>query len=241
MERVFCPRHEERTPSCVIYETHAYCYGGCGRIELAEIGRNMADKPTQPKYVEDLCTKLSYIDSLPQKPIRGFEMPHDDQGYYVVWPDRSYYKLRLWDAPSGNKYRGPAGHPKPPFWVRRWGQETLALVEGEVNAMSISAAFLEWDVCSPGSASDFKTDKTRSFLLTYCTRYCTVVVITDRDGPGTEAAITTKGLLLGKVPSIPIILLEQDANQVLCDKGKEALRETITKSLPNVRDGVNKA
>jgi 5S rRNA maturation endonuclease (ribonuclease M5) len=234
MDRVFCPRHIERTPSCVIYETHAYCYGGCGKIDLSEIGLT-ATKQTKEKYVENLEEKFRYIDSLPRKLIRGFSLPYDDTGYYLCWPDRNYYKHRLWNRDAKDKYRGAAGHPKPIFWAgRAVSPEALVVVEGEMNALSISEAFPEWDVCSPGSASDFKTEKTRHFLLTYCTRYSRVIIVTDYDGPGTEAAIIAKGCLIGKVPDVQILLMKRDANEMFCDEGIEALRKEITARVPNL-------
>lgn len=230
MERVHCPLHAEETPSCVIYSTHAYCYGGCGRIELSALGIRAEGSPRE-RYKEDLSDTRKYINGLQTKTIRGFDLPYDSRGYYLVWPAGDYYKLRVWDKDAKNKYRGPAGHAKPPFWVRREHYPTLCLVEGEFNALSIGDAFPDWDVCSPGSASDFKTEKTRTFLLTYCTHYGTIIVVVDRDGPGTEAAIHAKGLLSGKVPDIRIVLCEQDANELYCEQGKEALKKEIEERL----------
>lgn len=225
MERVYCPRHQESTPSCVIYDTHAYCYGGCGRIPLAEIGREAAGTPT-PRYREDLTQTRKYIDALPTKPIRGFNLPFDDLGYYLVFPGADYYKRRNW-SDAGAKYKNPSGHSQPPYWARRDHYPTLALCEGEFNAMSLAQALPAWDVVSPGSASDFKTDKTRHFLLTYCIHYSTIVIIADHDGPGTEAAIHAKALLFGRVPHVSIVLMKQDANWWLCEKSKEALRKEV--------------
>lgn len=237
MERIHCVRHQESTPSLVVYDTHAYCYGGCGRIELSELGR-VAEIAPKEKYIENLSEKMEYIGSLPKKKIRGFDLPFDNLGYYLVFPDRDYYKLRLWDAENGNKYRSPSGHTKPVFWARRHSasssvpSRTLVLVEGEFNSLSMAEAFPEWDVMSPGSASDFKTTKFTKYLLTLVRYYCTVIVQTDRDGPGTEAAIHTKGLLLNKVPNLPIVLMERDANEIYCGEGKEKLREEVLRHLP---------
>lgn len=229
MERVHCPLHAEETPSCVIYSTHAYCYGGCGRIELSALGRAAENRRIE-RYKEDLQEARKYVETLPTKVIRGFPLRYDDRGYYLVWPDFTYYKRRNW-SDEGAKYKNPAGHAQPPFWVRREHYPTLCLCEGEFNALSIGEAFPEWDVCSPGSASDFKTEKTRSFLLTYCARYCTIVIITDYDGPGTEAAIHAKGLLVGKVPKVQIALMQKDANEWICETGKEALKQEVEKYL----------
>lgn len=229
MERIFCIKHEESTPSLVVYPTHAYCYGGCGRIELSELGKESSGAPKE-RYRENLQEARKYIDGLPKKEIRGFLLPYDDYGYYLVWTDADYYKRRNWDD-SGAKYKNPSGHSQPPYWVRREHYPTLCISEGEFNAMSVAEAFPEWDVVSPGSASDFKTGKTRHFLLTYCIRYSIVVVMVDRDGPGTEAAIHTKGLLVEKVPQVRIALMSKDANEWCCEKGKEALRAEVEAEL----------
>lgn len=228
MERVLCPRHAENTPSCVIYPSHAWCYGGCGRIELSEIGRTPEDHPKE-RYKEDLVAARTYIDELPTKTIRGFVLPYDSLGYYLQFPDSNYYKRRNW-SDTGSKYKNPSGHSQPPFWATKVGWGTLAFVEGELNALSIASAFHEWDVVSPGSASDFKKESSRS-LLTYCTVYNTIVVIVDRDGPGTEAAIHAKGLLVGKVPYVHILLMPNDPNELLIEKGKDGLREEVERRL----------
>ncbi len=108
---------------------------------------------------------------------------------------------------------------------------TLVLVEGELNALSVGEAFPEWDVCSPGSASDFKKDATRRFLLTTVRYYRTLIICTDYDGPGTEAAIHVKGILVGKIPNIHIALMKRDANEILIENGKEALRAEIEREM----------
>lgn len=230
MERIRCPFHEESTPSCVVYPDGFRCYG-CGRSgKLSELGRAESLSPKE-RHKENLDEKLEYIRALPKKTIRGFSFHFDTGGYYLLWPSGDFYKKRRWtdEAP---KYIGPAGHPKPAFWVRRETCPTVALCEGEFNALSLAEAFPEWDVCSPGSATDFKTDKSKHLLLTYCLQYARVYIITDRDGPGTEAAIHAKGLLIGKVPTVKILLLPVDANELLVEKGKEGLRREIEERLP---------
>lgn len=229
--RIHCVRHQESTPSLVIYDTYAYCYGGCGRIELSELGR-VAESAPKERYKEDLDARRKEIEALPRSTHRGFVFPYNHRGYFITWPDCSYYKQRLFDPKEGeSKYKCPAGQPQPPFWARRGAGRILTLVEGELNSMSMAEAFPEWDVCSPGSASDFKTEKFRKFLLTIARSYCTVIVQTDRDGAGTEAAIHTKGLLLNKVPNIPIVLMARDASEIYCADGKDKLREEVERHL----------
>lgn len=235
MERIHCIKHEESTPSLVVYETHAYCYGGCGRIELSELGR-VAEAAPKERYKEDIDARRKEIETFPRATFRGFVFPHDSRGYFITWPDCSYFKQRLFNPkPGESKYKNPAGQSQPPFWARRGASRTLILSEGEINALSMAEAFPEWDVLSPGSASDFKTAKFTKFLLTFVRYYCTVIIQTDRDGAGTEAAIHTKGLLLNKVPNLPIVLMERDANEIYCGEGKEKLREEVLRLLPRMQ------
>jgi len=241
VEKIHCPFHAENTQSCVVYETHYHCYGCGAHGPLSALGGKVADMAPKEKYVENLKEKLDYIASLPTKTIRGFNLPYDDCGYFLLWPSGDYYKLRVWNPDAKDKYRGPAGHAKPVFWARRdpasssVPKGTLALVEGEFNALSTAEAFPEWDVMSPGSASDFKTDKFKKYVLTIVRYYRTVIIQTDRDGAGTEAAIHTKGLLLNKVPNLPIVLMSRDANEIYVHDGKEKLREEVLRHLPSMQ------
>lgn len=230
MKRVYCPRHKEDTPSCVIYDKNAYCYGGCGVIPLEEVGEFPPSSPPKPKYQEDLITKRNYINGLPKKEIRGFNLHYDLEGYYICWPNDLYYKQRLFESKETAKYKNPAGHSQPLFIVRRAYSRVLYLVEGEINAMSVSRALPEYDVASPGSASDFLAEKFTRDLPLYCT-YSTIVILVDRDAPGAAAAIRAKSLLLTKVPKVHIGFMEKDANEWLCEDGKEALRQEIKKQM----------
>lgn len=228
MERVHCPRHVENTPSCVIYPTHAYCYGGCGRIELSELGKEASGVPKE-RYKENLEETRQYIGTLPTKTVRGFSFPYDDRGYYLCFPGTSYYKRRNW-ADGGNKYKNPAGHAQPMFIARQLPTGRLFLCEGEINSLSVAEAFPDDSVMSPGSASDFKRYTVKT-LLTYCIPYSILVIMVDRDGPGTEAAIHAKGLLVGKIPDVRIVLMDPDPNDWLCSSGKEKLRQEVENKL----------
>lgn len=230
MYRVLCPRHEEHTPSCVIYPTHAYCYGGCGRIPLGEVGLSPETSP-KPRPAEDLTASRSRIDLLPRKLIRGFELPHDSFGFYILFPESLYYKRRNWSGEP--KYKNPSGIPQPLFIARRGASPTLFLVEGELNCLSIAEAFPECDAMSPGSATGFMK-YTKSTLLTHVTSYSTISVIVDRDTPGVKAAIHVQSLLAGSIPKVNVCLMAKDANEIHCESGPEALRREI-ESLLNMR------
>lgn len=229
-DKIRCPFHAEETPSCVLYEERYHCYG-CGKNgPLSDLNLDLGPpKPRKPPT--NLKARRDYIATLPTKEIRGIPLKYDDRGYYLVWPDSLYYKCRLFDPADGPKYANPTGHSQPLFWARRSWPATpvLLVVEGEINALSIKEALPEADVVSPGSAGDFLADKQRA-NLTLFSRYASIVVVVDRDAAGTAAAIHLKGMLLGKVPSINIVLMEKDANQVLVDHGKRQLREEIIRA-----------
>jgi hypothetical protein len=227
--KIRCRFHEDTEPSCHVYEDHFHCFVCGAHGPLSAIGlKEPSPGDREPKYVEDLSKKNAYIDSLGEKEIRGFRLRHDSMGYYIRWPDLSYYKHRLYNPEkNSDKYRVPAGHRKTPFWVRRQGQAPLYVVEGEMNAMSIAAAVEQGDVVSPGSTGDIMS-KWHSVHLTQYVQYAKVIIVVDRDAAGTAAAIHLKSLLLSRVPYTSILLMETDANEILVKEGKEALRDTIT-------------
>lgn len=174
---------------------------------------------------EDLEASFAYIDQLPPSKIRGLQFPTDTRGYYVCWPDRSYYKYRLFNPGLSGKYLSPRGHKPGLFWGRQWGG-VLAIVEGEINCITIATAMPKWAVCSPGSASMFNMHNLSKYLPQF-QQYDKVIVITDKDASGTKAFIEAKAFLSGKVPFTSFIQMEQDANEILNEKGSSALQEEL--------------
>lgn len=212
MPKVFCPRHDEKTPSCEVYDEYAYCYGGCGRIPLSELGGSYIRPAAKPPT--DLKSELERIKALPLTDVRGLRLPSDADGYYLLWPGDAYYKMRRWIGTNGDKYKNPRGHKKPLFIPHLRASDTLAIVEGELNALSLASVNPPFSVCSPGSASDFSEkliSQEASFFLTY-KRF---LVIVDNDKAGLEAAIRLKKALLKSTPYISIIPMRRDANELL--------------------------
>lgn len=212
MQRYHCPKHDERTPSVVIYETYAFCFGGCGRIELSELGPHV--KPTAKAPPEDLAGALVRINSLPLASVRGLSLPVDGNSFYIVWPCGGYYKRRQFLPGNGPKYVCPRGHAKPLFIAKDEPKATLlTLVEGELNALSLASVNLPGAIASPGGVGDFgeRLLKYEQLLL----RFERFRLVLDADGPGLEAAIATKKLLLRYSPYVEIVLMEKDANDLL--------------------------
>lgn len=213
MQRYHCPRHEESTPSVVVYEDCAYCFGGCGRIELSELGPHVRAAAKPPP--EDIASTLARISSLPLASVRGLSLPVDGDSYYLVWPDGTYYKRRQFFPEQGTpKYRCPRGHAKPLFIAKDEPKATLlTLVEGELNALSLAAVAIEGSIASPGGVGDFgeRLEKHAAFIL----RHKKFRLVLDADSPGLEAAIATKKALLRHSCYVEIVLMVEDANDLL--------------------------
>ncbi len=219
--KVTCPRHEDTNPSCEVYETHGYCFSGCGSIPLSELGFEQPVVEHKPK--ENVRATLEYIATLPTKLIRGLELPYDDKGYYIVWPNEFYYKLRHWDGKL--KYKNPGGWSQPLFVANSTMTTTLVIIEGELNALSLATLKLPLDIVSLGAASQF-TPKLLSKALTQA--YQHVILVLDADPAGILATIKAKSYLLGKVPKITTILHPKpDFNDILTNEGYEKLKETF--------------
>lgn len=223
--KISCPggTHTDTNPSCAVYSD-----GGGFCFACNTTFRDLVVPDTKViKYVEDLPAKLQYIATLPKQTLRGFELPFDKEGYYIVWPTNDYYKLRRWDSahPSG-RYASPSGIQKPWFIANNSKSRTLVLVEGELNAMSV-AKIVNYQVVSPGSATNFYDNYARN-KLTSLSGYNKVIVLVDADGPGFEAAIKAKQMIRNQIPDITINAMKEDANSILTTHGEKALRQEIT-------------
>jgi hypothetical protein len=229
--KIRCRFHDDRVASMHLYEDHAFCYV-CGKYaSLDELGMEGAPVDIKPRYVEDIEAKAVYIWQLPRKLIRGFSLPYDDDGYYIEYPNSLFYKFRFWNPPEGkDKYRCPSGHPKEPFVLRMGRSPSLLIVEGEMNAMSLGEACPEYDVVSPGAASDFLSKKTGAYLTTLC-HYANMLIIVDRDAAGTVAAIHTKARLSTVCRNVSIVLMPRDANEILVNDGPQALKEEFKRAV----------
>lgn len=231
IRRYFCPHHEEKSPSAVAYSNgyFSFCCGKHG--PLTELGLDPGQR-IEVTYVEDVAVSIAAIRRLPKRTIRGFDLHYTHNGFYLLWPDFSYYKFRLDNAPSGNKYRGPSGVKKAPYEVPgNAGSETVVLVEGEFNAMTLALLDLPVRIISPGGAGDFYS-KGNEKLLTLVSAYSTVYIIVDDDAAGAQAAIEAKSRILvaNKHCDVKIKLLKEDFNDTYVRQGREGL-EIVAKSL----------
>lgn len=216
-----CPYHNsgnERTPSLHIYpDGGEFCFA-CGHYKKGSGNGQETDE--EAKFKEDIEDTLSYISGLPRTTLRGLEFPTSGVGYYLMWPGKPYYKLRLFSEEK-SKYRCPPGHSKP-LYVLGSGQwdRPLWIVEGEINALSLKEV-CEDNIVSPGGVGDF----CRSSYLTDYTGYGRIVIAVDNDAPGAKAAMQLKAKLVQHTPDVSIELCKKDFNQILCDDGKEGLQK----------------
>lgn len=228
--RIRCPWHAEKTASLVRRKSDYYCYGSCAKAyTLEEVSQKgiALDYEEDDECQENIEEKFAYIASLPRAKIRGLEFPCDTRGYYVCWPDKSYYKYRFFEPGQGPKYVGPKGHKPPIFWARKLLGGTLYVTEGEINARSVETAISGVSVCSLGSATMFNST-TLNKLLTTLKEYSNVVVVLDKDAAGTKALIETRAAFLYKLPFTRYIQLDRDANEILVEDGPEKLREALS-------------
>lgn len=219
MSKVRClnPKHTDDTPSMEVYEDGAYCFS-CG-FSTNERSENFERKPK-----ENIQEALEYIDGLTVRQIRGIPLPSDEQGFYILWPNRDYYKKRLFEGKS--RYLGPSGHRPPPFIIPGKNPDTAVVVEGELNALSLHTAIGDlYTIVSPGAASNF-TNNTSIYV-----RYTTVYVIVDKDVAGVIAGLKLKEELLKLKKRVQLVAKEKDYNQTLQDSGVEGLRLEVLRDL----------
>jgi hypothetical protein len=234
MKRIVCLFHKEDTPSMVLYPNGTYhCFGCAAHGKTKDLkGITYEEVEDTPRYVEDVKASVAKILRLPIKIIRGIPLHYDEGGYYVLWPDHSYYKYRrLGQCTNSNKYRCPTGVAKPVFYLRSEQESKTAIItEGEVNALSLWEACKDFDVICPGGASDFYSKGVQKWLpiLQYCSK---ILLMVDKDKAGTIAAIKLKSALLQITHDIPVVLMSKDANDVLQQEGKEALKTLVYENL----------
>jgi hypothetical protein len=233
-KRYHCPRHSEATPSAVVYGDTYHCFGCGSRGPVTELGLSAGE--AQPEYVEDVKASIENIQSLPKRNIRGFDLHYNARGYYLLWPNFSYYKFRSFDDNTGGgKYRGPSGVKKTPFVLGNNGGtvrgDRLVLVEGEFNALSLASLEIpDLYIVSPGGAGDFYSKNSERYLQDYL-KFSSIDIVVDNDAPGLLAGIEMKSKLAAKgadAYAISIVLVDKDFNEVHEQHGKEALRKYVT-------------
>ncbi len=226
------PNHVDKTPSMHVYHDGCWCYV-CGyKCSLEEVTTKSGEvtieeikklKKQEPENIEE---KIEYISNCVQKNVRGLTLPADSEGYYCVWPDKTYYKLRRYD--DRPRYVGPKGIRSPIFWIKsKEKSSTVVVVEGEFNAISLQQAFPDhkFHIVSPGSVNELA--RHFEFYL----QFSKIYVIVDRDAAGVANGMRLRDDLKKKGKSVKLIALERDFNDLLQTDGTAAIQETLRKEL----------
>lgn len=230
MRKINCPFHTDKTASLALYEDHAHCYGCGWHGPLSALPEDKVKKDYAgtfgaifPKSRENMPQTMDRIAALPRKVIRGLELPYDSKGYYIVYPDVSYYVRRNWDGDAASKYHNPAGHPKQLLKLGSAGAE-LVVVEGQLNALSAAGL---GHIVSPGSAQDLLSEK----LFNYCLQFSRIAVIVDKDPAGVIAGLKLKDKLITAGKRCIIYPMPRDLNDILVQDGKEAVEEEVKRAV----------
>lgn len=165
----------------------------------------------------DIASKLEYINSLPRGNYRGFDMPYDNQGYYILWPSRDYYKRRNFHGDP--RYTAPRG-VKQPLYEFKGKSDTIILVEGELNALSLAHS-VGWNhtIASPGPAGNFILYGKTAQL------YGNIILVVDHDPAGIVYGTALKNTLLKQGKRVKLVTCTVDYNEMYCSEGPEAVKQ----------------
>ncbi len=205
-----------------VYHDGGFCFV-CGKqAKLSELGGVDAPPEREP---EDLTPMIEYIEGLTPIGVRGLVLPADKYAYYLLWPEKNYYKARYFKEGEGGRYRNPVGHRQPLFVANEVGSKTCLLVEGEFNALSFALAVPELDVVSPGASGNFSKNQLKQHLHSML-KYDILCIVVDEDAPGARAALEALPLLRRLGVQVTTWLMPVDANEILTsDGGRENLRQ----------------
>lgn len=225
LRKVNCEKHPDNTPSLALYsDGSGYCFS-C-QTRFSDIGEKVF---TVPEPLEDMDESVKRILELPTTSVRGLDLHFDNMGYYIVWPDKSYYKHRQWLVGEGYpKYRNPKGVPQPWLTLTKpkpnLTQPYCVIIEGEINAMSLNAVRPDIDVYCPGSAGAFKLNKS-TITFTALESYDKIFLVADKDTAGISAVLKLKKEIIEYNPWVELKLVKPDYNDILQQNGKEGLKK----------------
>lgn len=241
--KINCPYHDDKTASMHLYADHAHCFG-CGKhVTLATleeehsvVSSTWVGKPGSSYYPfkakhgrqENVAKSLERINTLPRKLIRGFELPYDDKGYYIVYPNSNYYVLRLWEGDNTNKYRSPLGHRKSLFTpsLSKWCDD-LIVVEGQINALTAALCVPGVNIVSAGAC----TDLNRGDFVKYYLQFSKICIIVDKDAAGVSAGVELKKQLVNAGKRVVLFPMEQDINDVYVNKGEAGVKQKVSEAM----------
>lgn len=224
--RIKCVFHAENTASMVISNEYFKCFG-CGekghisRLKDIKVDLNLAKSHKKHFNLTDFQNKVREIKSLPVNKIRGLELPTDGLGYYILWPDETYYKYRKLDA-TKQKYLSAPG-AKRTLLEMPGSYSKLLIVEGELNAISVYQSRPDFKIVSPGSASDLNA------YMDYYEEYDYIYVAFDLDPAGVYNAIKLRDALLARKKFVFLHPMKRDFNDILTKDGLDEVRREVEK------------
>lgn len=215
--KIICPFHSDSTPSLHLYDEWAFCFVCRVSVPISELNLDPSMLDRQARREPTNVTKMvEYIKGLTIKSVRGLQLPADCKGFYVVWPNGSFYKRRNWEGKA--RYIAPTG-VTPPLFVYPGAAKHLIIVEGELNAITLhNVAYGDFKICSPGPASDFMRH------IKYYSQFQRITIFADHDAPGVVFGVQLKNHLLSLSKRVNLITLTTDFNQTLQDSGEVAVK-----------------
>lgn len=228
MSKINCtnPNHEDRQASMEAYSDGGFCFS-CGWVD-----KSIKDSSNEKisKVPENVQETIQKIDTYPKEFIRGLHLQVDPgtSDYFILWPNRSYYKRRKYSGSS--RYIGPRG-VRAPLFLYPGRTEFMVIIEGELNCMSFKHSIFgtetpDYHVCSPGSATELL--RHLNDYLTLATRFA---IIVDMDKPGVIAGLKLKSELMKRKRKVQLIAVEKDLNEILQEEGKEGIKRWTEKNL----------
>lgn len=221
-DMICCPFHEDRRPSMKIYGDFAWCF--VCKVSIPTKSLNLGEyQPATHREPTDIPARIKYIQSLPTKLIRGLKLHYDSEGFYIVWPDKSYYKKRMNSGKS--RYIGPTGKKAPLLVLPSGTEHHLVVVEGELNALSLHQATCgDFTIASPGSASEFMRHIAKYGM------YSRVTLVLDHDAAGVVHGCSVRDLLLKSGIRATLRTMKTDFNELL-QQDEELIRAWLKENL----------
>ena len=217
-----CPFHVESTPSCAIYEKgnyYSFCCGKSGLVKDLPLDLQISVNKTRQKFTIDINKEINRIESLPVKEHRGLEFHMDALYYYVVWPNKEYFKKRSIIGKT-DKYRCATGLSKQIFELPG-SYRNLLVVEGEINALSAYKARPDMKIVSPGSATDFMR------YIDLYDDYNFIYIAFDNDAAGGYNASKLRDALMARKKFVFLHPMKKDFNDLLTQGGVDEVRREI--------------
>lgn len=221
---IICPYHSDHKPSLRIYGEWAHCFSCGAHVLTSELNTPEAIVDNAFKAEPtNITNMIKYIEGLTIETVRGLQLHTSERGYYVIWPNKDYYKLRLKSGTT--RYIGPSG-VKAPLFTYPGSAKHLVIVEGELNAMTLhNCVYGEFKIVSPGSASELQRH------IKYYIQFQRITIIVDYDAPGIVFGCALKEHLLQLNKRVDLIALKTDFNDVLVQQGEDAVKQLFEKEM----------